>query len=270
MIKITAKKPLGHTIWFKMVLTILVFLPSVTQIPYNPANTTDVVASVMAYPLITSIPLLLPISKLILLIVVLLPLISSKFSERVLIAYYCIILLVVGIFQNMSITKDYGFVWLLGNTFIQFLVLIYCLYDFFNRKSVIKIKDINKKRLWVVLPMLLAFLMPYSVNTYGGIRPSLTISVLWNESGVTYCMITPVIVGIMILFSKKIYKPLMSVVSYVGLVFGLLNMITWFGLQNENWWMGILHLPLLILSFYGLIISKKEKIVVVQAKEYSL
>lgn len=259
MAKNTSKKPLGHTIWFKAILTILVFLPAITQFPYNPANTADVIESVMSHPLVASISLLLPIAKLILLFAVLIPIISDRFSKRIFLGYYCMILIITGIFQNMAVTDDYGFVWLLGNTCVQFAILFYCLYDLFRNITIIKRENVNKKRLWVVVLMLLAFLMPYKVNIFGIVRPSFTVSVLWNESGVTYCMITPVIIGIMLIFSKGVYKPVMSVVSYVGLLFGLLNMMTWFGMQNENWWMGILHLPLFILSFYSLIVVKKEK-----------
>lgn len=254
-----SRKPLGHTIWFKVILTVLVFLPAITQFPYDPANTPDVIASVLAHPLVASIPSLLPIAKLILLLAVLIPIISDKFSRRVFLGYYCIILIIIGIFQNMAVTGDYGFVWLLGNTCVQFAVLLYCLYDLLCNITIISRENVNKKRLWVTVLMLLAFLMPYKTDMFGIVRPSFTASVLWNESGVTYCMITPVIIGIMLIFSKGIHKPAMSVVSYVGLLFGLLNMMTWFGMQSENWWMGILHLPLLILSFYGLIVSKKEK-----------
>lgn len=102
--------------------------------------------------------------------------------------------------------------------------------------------------------------MPYSVDMQGVVRPSFTLAVLWNEAGVTYCMITPCIIGMLLIYSRDIYKPVMSVISYVGLIFGLLNMMTWFGIRNENWWMGVLHLPLLVLSLYGMIVAKKEKL----------
>ena len=58
-------------------------------------------------------------------------------------------------------------------------------------------------------------------------------------------MITPVIIGMLILFSKNINKATLKVISFVGFSFGIFNMMTWFGFNIENWWMGILHLPLL-------------------------
>lgn len=48
-------------------------------------------------------------------------------------------------------------------------------------------------RLWLLAPMLLALLMPYALEQ-GTVTPSLA-SALWNEAGVTYCMITPVVLG---------------------------------------------------------------------------
>lgn len=261
------RKPLGHTIWFKIILTIMVFLPSYTQTAYNPAKTSEVIAAVMSHPLVVSISALLPVAKLLLLVAVIILVVSSRFSQRLLLSYYSFILLVVGILQNISFTKNFGFVWLVGNTLVQIAVLGYCLNDVIQNKTIISMKNFNKKRLAVLVPMVLAFLMPYSVDGFNRVYPSFTAAMLFNESGVTYCMITPVIVGILLLFSKGVHKPTLSVISYVGFVFGLLNMATWFGMQRENWWMGVLHLPLLILSFYGLLVAHKEKSTIIDDRK---
>jgi hypothetical protein len=257
-VKNKIKKALGESVWFKIILAVLIFIPSITERPYDTANTSDVIAKVLAHPLAASVDSLLPIAKLLLLAAVIVSFFKITFSTQIFLGYYAFILLVVGIFQNMANTDTYGFTWLVGNTLVIIIVLIYCIYDIVKQKSVIKIEYINKKRLWVFVPMALAFLMPYSVDAQNVVQPSLTLAIFTNESGVTYCMITPIIIGIMLIFSKGIYKPLLSVISYVGLIFGILNMMTWFILQNQNWWMGVLHFPLLILSIYCLAICKKE------------
>ena len=253
------KKPLGHTIWFKIFLTILVFLPSYTQIAYAPSKTTDVITEVMAHPLIAYFSWILPIAKVLLLVAVVLPLISARFMQRFLLGYYALILLIIGLMQNMSFTVDYGFTWLIGNTLVQFVVVGFCLTDVLKNKTIISKQNFVKRRLWIVALMILAFLMPYSVNSADVVYPSFTLRVLFNESGVTYCMITPIIIGVLLLFSKDVHKPTLSIISYVGFVFGLLNIMTWFVMQTINWWMGVLHLPLGILSFYGLLVAHKEK-----------
>lgn len=259
--EVKLKKPLGHMIWFKVLLTTIVFIPPYTQMLYDPSHTPDVIAIVMEKPLVLSIAWVLPLVKMFFLVVIVLPFIFDKFPHRFLLGYYVLILLNISIMQNMSFTEKYGFVWLIGNTLVQWVVLLFCLVDILKGKTLIKKENFVASRLWIVLLMLLAFLMPYSVKE-GSVYPSLTYDVFFNESGVTYCMITPIVIGILLLYSKGVHKPTLSVISYVGFVFGLLNMMTWFVFQIENWWMGVLHLPLVILSFYGLLISYKEKILV--------
>lgn len=253
------KKPLGHTIWFKILLTLLVLIPGYSQMPYKPADTTSVIASVLARPLIVSIPWLLPVFKLLLLCITITPFVFREKSEKAVIGYYAVILAIVGVLQNMTQTETYGFIWLTGNTLIEFAVLGFCVYDLIKGKSEIQRKFFNKRRYWIIPLMLLALLMPYTVSDAGAVIPAFTPNVLYNEAGVTYCMITPVIIGVLLLFSQGIHKPTLSIVSYVGLSFGLLNAITWFGAQRESWWMGILHIPLVVIALYGLIIAHTEK-----------
>lgn len=258
MIKV--KKPLGHAIWFKIILALLAFIPAYSQIPYEQTDTTSVIASVLASPLIVSISWLLPVFKLLLLCAAISPFVFREKSEKVVVGYYAFILVLAGAFQNMASTAAYGFVWLLGNTLLEFIVLGFCLYDLIKGKSKIQKQYFNIRRCWIVPLMLLAYLMPYAVSDTGAAISAFTLNVLYNESGVTYCMITPVIIGVLLLFSKGIHKPTLSIVSYVGLIFGLLNAVTWFGARRESWWMGILHLPLLVIALYGLMIAHKERV----------
>ena len=257
------KKPLGHTIWFKIILTFMVFIPNFTQIPYNQADTTSAISSVMTHPLIVSIEWLLPIFKLLLLGAAVAPFIMKSKAEKALLYYYAAILAVVGLFQNMARTENYGFIWLIGNTVIEFTVLAFCIYDLVGGKTNILKGEFSRSRIWIIPLMLLAFLMPYSISNTNAAIPAFPVNMLYNEAGVTYCMITPVVIGTMLLFSKGVYKPTLSIVSYVGLLFGLLNAMTWFAMQSESWWMGILHLPLLIISIYGLVVAHRERVLVV-------
>lgn len=253
------KKSLGHTVWFKVVLTLLIFLPNFSQIPYEQADTTSVIAFVMAHPLIVSTAWLLPVFKLLLLWAAVSPFVFKNQSAKVVLGYYAFILVATGLFQNMAQTEAYGFVWLPGNTLIEFIVGAFCAYDLIKGNSVFHRKEFNRSRLWLIPLMLPAFLMPYGISAAGTVMPAFRLGVLGNEAGVTYCMITPVIIGIMLLFSRGVHKPTLSVASFAGFIFGLLNMITWFGIQRASWWMGVLHLPLVIIALYGLRIAYKEK-----------
>jgi len=254
-----SKKKFFNSVWFKILLVLLFFIPSYTQTAYDPADTTKVITSVLSNPLIVNFAFVLPIAKIILLAAVVAILANVKKSSLYFMGYYALVLVVVGVFQNMSKTNEYGFVWLIGNTLVMFIISVFCISDALSAKSSFDKKYFTPKRLWIVAPMLVAFLMPYAINEQGIIAPTLSLSILVNEAGVTYCMITPVIIGTMILFSKGVHRPTLSIISFIGLGFGIMNMLTWFVFQYQNWWMGVLHLPLLVLSFYASLLCKNEK-----------
>ena len=71
-------------------------------------------------------------------------------------------------------------------------------------------------------------------------------------------MITPVIIGALLLFWRGVHRPTLAGLSFVGVVFGVVNTLLWFVLSSENWWLGVLHLPLLIISAYGLVVARRN------------
>lgn len=127
---------------------------------------------------------------------------------------------------------DYGFTFIIGNMIVQYIIAICCFNDIIKGKSKISKEDLNKKALWIIPLMTLAFLMPYNIKN-NTIVPSIS-TIFTNEAGVTYCMITPVILGILILFSKNINKATLNIISFVGLSFGIFNMMTWFGFNIKD------------------------------------
>ncbi len=253
------KRPFIESKWFKVILLAILFTPSYSELPYDPRYTTDLIAAVLSHPVIVDAAFLLPIAKLLLLLSVIVVFTASTRSSRAFFGYYALALAVTGIFQNMAHTQDYGFVWLIGNTVVMLIISVLCAWDAATGKSTFKRKSLNAKRLWVLAPMFLAFLMPYSVNKQGVMGPEFGLSVLTNEAGVTYCMITPVVIGTMLVFWEGVHKPTLSIISFIGLGFGIMNMLTWFVFQNQNWWMGILHLPLVILSFYATLLLRSRR-----------
>jgi hypothetical protein len=232
------------------------FIPVITEIKYDSANTPKVIAQVLMNPFVVQIKWILPVTKIILLAVIVAVLLLKKNSEKIILSYYAIILVVLGVLQNAANTK-YGFSLIVGNLIVQFVVCTFVCYDLVKGKSQIHRSDFEKRYCLLIPFMLLAFLLPYTMKN-GLVAPSL-IGVLTNEAGVTYCMVTPVVTGMLLLFGKQIHKPTLNAISFVGFAFGLINMITWFVMDIPNWWMGICHIPLLVISFVGLLNSKNKK-----------
>lgn len=250
------RKDLCYRIWLKVLMVLIMFLPLYTEKPYNPADTTKVIAGILMTPLIAQIRWLLPIAKGILLAAVLSPLFLRK-SERAVLGWYAVLLVSAAFFQNMG-TTEYGFSFIPGNLIDQLLVTVWIVFDLIRGKTRMNRSDFQKENLWLLPFMVLAFLMPYAMEN-GILRPSIN-NVLINEAGVTYCMFTPVITGTLLLFEKRVYRPTLYIISFLGLGFGILNMITWFVFDLPDWWMGICHIPLMVISIRGMTAGRKKTI----------
>ena len=54
----------------------------------------------------------------------------------------------------------------------------------------------------------------------------------------------------------------LRVTSFAGMLFGVVNMIVWFGMQPWGWWMGVMDIPLVVISAYAFVLSqaRSEKV----------
>jgi Na+/proline symporter len=94
------------------------------------------------------------------------------------------------------------------------------------------------------------------------------ILLLTNVTGLAFCMMAPVYVGLLTLYWPRVNISTLRATSLVGLIIGLYNMYANFGIDpGRHWWNGVLHIPLLVISLYGLIISLKRTPVEAQRSE---
>jgi len=89
-----------------------------------------------------------------------------------------------------------------------------------------------------------------------------------NVAGVTLCMMTPVYVGLLSLYWPKVNISTLRVTSLVGLIIALYNVLLNFCVDASLlWWNGVLHIPLLSISLYGLVLSFKKQSRITQNNE---
>ena len=82
---------------------------------------------------------------------------------------------------------------------------------------------------------------------------------LTSNSAISFCSITPVYIALLLLFYPRINLVVLRVTSYIGLIIAIYNVVLKFFLGNTTtYWSGILHLPLLILSVVGIILSLRK------------
>ena len=77
------------------------------------------------------------------------------------------------------------------------------------------------------------------------------------------CLMTPVYIAFLSLYHPRLNIATLRVTSTVGLILGFYNVLFTFGMAFRTaWWGGVIHLPLVFLSIYGLILSFSGQAVV--------
>jgi len=221
----------------------------------NPQDTSILIAEVLSKPVIYQFTYLFFIAKILLIMFF----VGSIFFKNKYSMIYslkaAILLLFVTVFQSISIETSYGFAILIGNIVSQLIIVILFLWEAKVKRndfSVIKIAPIN------IITLILAFFAFWMPARNGEIYFSIK-DLFFNEAGLTFCMIIPVIIASLLLYYKSINLTLLKIMSFIGIYYGLLNMFTWFVLNPAHWWMGITHLPLLINSTIGFVLAIKEQ-----------
>jgi hypothetical protein len=240
--------------WFYLLLLFICFIPSYTEKQSLSSQTPLIIQQVLQAPMVNEIKVLFPIAKTILLFLFIGPIL---FKERYKPAYYISIIvlsLFITVFQNISVKTQFGIAVLIGNIIIQLIAISFWCFDFTRKQKYLPKLSL---KWWNILTLLLAAIAFWMPNRNGLIYFDLK-DLFVNEAGLTYCMTTPIFISAYLLFFKTNNNITIRVVSSIGLYFGVMNMITWFLLNTHFWWMGIIHLPLLINSLIGLIIAFRK------------
>ena len=238
--------------WFYVIVLLLAFIPSITQKTVSPDKISLIIKEVLQNPLAYKIKFLFPIAKIILILIILGPIIWKNSFKKTFALLFSSLMMIITIFQNISLETQFGYAILLGNILILMVVTIFWIYEIKVQKNDFSKLQINR---WKMICLFLGFFAFWMPAKNGFLHFSVR-DILMNKAGLTYCMITPVVLAILLLYFPNINKATLRVTAFIGLYFGIMNMITWFVITKEFWWIGVLHLPLLVISFTGLILSK--------------
>ncbi|MCP5191404.1 MAG: hypothetical protein H6988_13590, partial [Pseudomonadales bacterium] len=75
------------------------------------------------------------------------------------------------------------------------------------------------------------------------------------DYGLTYCFVTPLFLFLLILFYPTVDEFAFRVTAFNGLLYGIYNLSHWF--NPELVMMGVMHLPLLVLSLVALLLPRQ-------------
>ncbi len=242
--------------WGKLVLILLFFLPSYSTVPFRPEQTPAVVGEVLQNPYIYQYPAVYGSLKILLLFVLILLSVTRGKMVKTFSFYVAVLFLVSALFQNSANTNNYGFVLLIGNSiFMLIITVLWAWQGVTNQDNHLRLK-VKYHRYWLVALSLLAFWFPVdSTGSAFNFAPS---GLLFNVAMVTGCMIIPVALVVAVLLCHRINLLTVRITAFVGVIFGITNMIVWFILNPGMWVMGVLHLPLMLVSTYVLVLSRNS------------
>jgi hypothetical protein len=245
--------------WFFGLFVLIQFtIPPYASKGYKfPDEWGDVIMHALRYAFIYSYSWLFPIFKIIPMILVIGIIVFRNKVTRLFNIYVALSYVLFAFGQSIAVTEKYGMAVCTINVIMFLIVAAFWAWDF-------KPAKIPIFRYWVVPLLLLAFWYPVDFRTA---KPDLNpVHLLTNVAGVAFCMMTPVYVGLLTLYWPKVNQATLRVTSLVGLIIGLYNIYANFGINpGILWFNGVLHIPLLVISLYGLILSLKRPQVINQA-----
>jgi hypothetical protein len=244
--------------WLYLLLLVVFFIPSYSAVAVDPRETPLLIKAVMTQAIIYTYPAIWPWFKIAPALLVMAVVVWGNRATRAFDAYVAFTLVLFALLQNSAFTAQYGLAILTGNLLLYLIAATLWAWE-----AVAPRNDFTPRRrplwqYWVVPLAVLAFWFP--VNTTGetvtpDFNPAL---LLTSEAGLTFCMMLPVYLTVLALFAPLINRPVARVTSFAGLVTGIMNLLQWFVFDPANWWMGILHLPLVSISLYVLVLSLRS------------
>lgn len=241
--------------WFFVLLLALFFIPSHSSVAVDYSEVPRLVGAVVSSPLIYSYPALMPVFKILPILLVAGIALAGDRVTRLFNLYAALTILLFAVFQSMALTEEFGFAVLTSNLVVYSLVGLLWVWEALVKRNDFSPRRRAAWRYWVVPLAFLAFWFPVDTGT---LSPDFSpILILTSEAGLTGCMMIPVYLAVLVLYHPRVNMAVLRTTAFAGLITGLLNAAQWFGFHPEAWWMGVLHLPLLLISLYAFVLSLK-------------
>jgi hypothetical protein len=258
--KIQTSKPerVTRKWWFFMLFIFIQFIvPPYASKGFEWNQWGDVIMHSLRYAVIYSYPQIYPVFKIVPIVLITLLIIYKNRFRRWFNAYVAFSYFLFAFGQNIAVTEKYGLSICTINIIMFSAAAGFWIWEAIVLKNDFTCPKISFSRYWVVPLMLIAFWYPLNFVTA---RPDFNpLGIVTNVAGVTFCMMTPVYVGLLTLYLPKVNIAVLRMTSLVGLIIGLYNMYSNFGIRPDIlWFNGVLHIPLIVISIYGLVLSFKK------------
>ncbi|MHC4624165.1 MAG: hypothetical protein ACYS4W_09720 [Planctomycetota bacterium] len=243
--------------WFFVTIGLLQFIiPPYASKGYRfPAEWSSVSLEAVSYPIL-SFSRYNPLFKIIPMLLIVSIILIPRRASRLFSIYAGVSYVLFALRPGMAQTEKYGFVinahWLI----VCLTVAGFWFWEVSLNRNDFSARRLPRWKFWVAPLALLAFWYPLSKQT--GLPDFNPAHLFTNVSGLAFCTMTPLYVAVLTLYYPKINVTVLRVTSLVGLIIALNNVHLNFIVRPATlWWNGVLHIPLLVISLYGLVVSLK-------------
>lgn len=238
------------TLLVLIVLLLCTFLPTLAAVPFTQEESTLVIRDVFKQTSTAYLWLSPAIHVITVVLLVALYRYGSRVG-RIADAFFGILFLFFAFGNHIAVTENYGFVVLTGNLVSILIVGLFWMWEACKPLNEYVFQKLPAWRYWVLPFVFLAFWSPINAELSPDFNPLL---LLTSSFGVMYCPTTPLIVAVLTLIYPRVNIFLLRVTSFVGLLIGLFNAMSFFMMPGYTLWNLVLHTPLIFISAYGLLI----------------
>jgi membrane protein len=245
-------------IWETLILLLSMLYPFVfialSYLFLKPVNDNDiefadmpgVMKAVLYHPYAETYPQLFPYIKA----VWFLSIVSAFFGCNTLFCLFGFVsMLLIGVFQSMADIPDWDYVWLVSNTVAMEFVAFYFLYELIVRKNQLKPEYLHKNRLWMLVFFPFLFWYPVATTPDACTWDFSLNSLLFSKGGTCFCYVSPTLLAVLLMYYPHVNRRLVGVLSMVCSLVGL-GAVALFGIY-KMYSVVVMHIPLLVISFYG-------------------
>jgi hypothetical protein len=239
--------------WFYVLLiSCSFFLPPITSQPYRYYELPRLMMEILVNGLLPYVQFA-PIFHIATILFVIALWKKPHTTGRVFYFYLAINFIFIALAQNITNTPSFGNVILLSNVFLFLVVGIFWLMGAIRPQQSL---TPHKGTRWRFLGLPFAALAFWSPMDYMGNPNFSPINLLTSDYGLAFCFTVPVFLYILSFFYATIYQPAFRVTCVFGLFMGILNITGPLWLSGYPLWVAFLHIPLLLLTTYGILLGR--------------
>ena len=244
-------------IWFFILFILISLTPPITKEGYSIKETGIVIFHILRSAFIKDLSPVYPVFKIIPTILIIALILFKNRVRRIFNLYAGVSYFLFSIVQGVGITHKYGFGIVTGNVIGMLIVSMCWFWETLIDKGDLTPSKISPLKYWVAPLAFLAFWYPVNPET---LKPDFNPVYLFvNSTGLAFCTMTPIYIGILSIYYPKVNLITLRITSLMGVIIGFWNILTNFVINPHLlWWNGILHLPLVFISIYGLVLSLKK------------